>query len=86
MVVWDLYDSYRLLCKQSLDGLVETLNEGDFSVLKKKNVPNNWYLIILKKLAYPYEYFKKIEEYSKDISNLSTKQEYFSYKFFKNIS
>ena len=42
----------------------------------KKELPNNWYLLNWK-IAYPYEYFKQIEEYSKDISNL-TKQDYFS--------
>ena len=42
----------------------------------KKEFPDNWKLLN-KKLAYPYEYFKNLEDYNKDISNL-TKQDYFS--------
>ena len=42
----------------------------------KKEFPDNWQLLN-KKLAYPYEYFKNLEDYNKDISNL-TKQDYFS--------
>ena len=33
--------------------------------------------LLNKKLAYPYEYFKNLEDYNKDISKL-TKQDYFS--------
>ena len=55
--------------------LVKTLNENDFNILKKE-FPINWQLLN-KKLAYPYEYFKNLEDYSKDISTL-TKQDYFS--------
>ena len=67
-------DSYRFL-QSSLDELVKTLNEEDFKILKKE-FPDNWELLN-KKLAYPYEYFKNLEEYNKDISTL-TKQDYFS--------
>ena len=67
-------DSYRFL-QDSLDNLVKTLNEDDFKILKKE-FPDN-YELLNKKLAYPYEYFKNLEDYNKDISNL-TKQDYFS--------
>ena len=67
-------DSYRFM-QDSLDNLVKTLNENDFKILKKE-FPINWELLN-KKLAYPYEYFKNLEDYSKDISTL-TKQDYFS--------
>ena len=49
--------------------------ELGFKILKKE-FPKNWELLN-KKLAYPYEYFKTLDDYSKDISNL-TKQDYFS--------
>ena len=58
-----------------MDNLVKTLNEDDFKILKKE-FTDNWELLN-KKLAYPYEYFKNLEDYSKDISNL-TKQDYFT--------
>ena len=67
-------DSYRFL-QDSLDNLVKTLNEDDFKILKTE-FPNNWQLIN-KKLAYPYEYFKTLDDYSKDISILK-KEHYFS--------
>ena len=42
----------------------------------KKEFPKNWELLN-KKLAYPYEYFKTLEDYNKNISTL-TNQDYFS--------
>ena len=59
-----------------MDNLVKTLNiEDDFKILKKV-FPKNWELLN-KKLAYPYEYFKTLDDYNKDITTL-TKQDYFS--------
>ena len=63
-------DSYRFL-QDSLDNLVKTLNENDLKFLIKE-FPDNWQLLN-KKLAYPYEYFKNLEDYDKDISNLTKK-------------
>ena len=63
-------DSYRFK-QESLDKLAETLQEEDFNILKVE-FGDNWQLIN-KKLAYPYENFKSLEDYKKDISNLSKK-------------
>ena len=80
MDVLRFIDSYTDFMQESLDKLVETLDEKDFNILKTE-FPDNWQLLN-KKLAYPYEYFKNLEDYSKDISNLS-KKDYFS--LLKNI-
>ena len=66
-------DSYRFLA-MSLDGLVKNLNEDDFKILKKE-FPDNWQY--LKKMAYPYEYFKSIDDYQKPVNNLN-KENFFS--------
>ena len=68
-------DSYRFM-QESLDNLVETLNEEDFNILKVE-FGDNWQLLN-KKLAYPYQYFNNIDDYNKDISNL-TKKDYLVY-------
>ena len=67
-------DNYRFL-KCGLDKLIKTLNEDNFKNLKRE-FPNNWQLF-KKKLAYPYEKFNKIEEYDKEISNI-TKEDCFN--------
>ena len=53
-------DSYRFL-SMSLDGLVKNLDQDDFKFLKK-NFPDKWQCLN-KKLAYPYEYFKSINDF-----------------------
>ena len=86
-----LTHSYRFL-QSGLDGLIKTLHEDDLIILKKEFpdiLPNssirmeqintiqyNWQLLN-KKLAYPYEYFKSLEDYDLPITNL-TKEDYFS--------
>ena len=67
-------DSYRFL-SSSLDKLVKNLDENDFLILKKV-FPEYWN-ILNKKLAYPYEYFNKIEDYQKPVANLK-KEDFFS--------
>ena len=67
-------DSYRFL-SISLDGLVKHLKEDDFKVLKKM-FHDNWQYLN-KKLAYPYENFKSIDDYHKTVNNLS-KEDFFS--------
>ena len=64
-------DSYRFL-SSGLDNLVKALNENDLIILKKE-FPDNWQLLS-KKLAYPYEYFKSIEDYELPISNLNKRR------------
>ena len=56
-------DSYRFL-SESLDKLVQNLNEDDFKILKKE-FPDKWQNS-KKKLAYPYQYFNTIDEYKKN--------------------
>ena len=67
-------DSYRFLA-MSLDGLVKNLNEDDFKILKKE-FPDNWQYLN-KKIAYPYEFFKSIDDYQKPFNNLN-KENFFS--------
>ena len=64
-------DSYRFL-QISLDGLVKTVDE--LSLLKRE-FPSNWGLLN-KKLAYPYEYFKSLDDYDLPVTNL-VKEDYF---------
>ena len=66
-------DSYRFL-QSSLDGLVETVDE--LTLLKKNEFPDKWELLN-KKLAYPYEYFKSLDDYDLPVTNL-VKEDYFS--------
>ena len=65
-------DSYRFL-SSSLDGLVKTVDE--LTILRRE-FPDNWELLS-KKLAYPYEYFKSLDDYDLPISNLVS-DDYFS--------
>ena len=67
-------DSYRFL-SESLDSLVENLDEDDFKIWKKEFPDKRQYLI--KKLAYLYEYFNSIEDYQKTVDNLK-KEDFFS--------
>ena len=60
-------DSYRFL-SESLDKLVENLDEHDFKILKKK-IPDKWQKLN-KKLAYPYQYFNSIDDYQTAVDNL----------------
>ena len=60
-------DSYRFL-SDSLDKLVKNLMEEDFVILKEE-FPDKWQYLN-KKLAYPYEYFNKIDDYMKPVDNL----------------
>ena len=67
-------DSYRFLA-ESLDKLVKSLDTDDFNILKK-NFPDKWQYLI-KKLAYPYQYFNSIDDYQKPVENLK-KEDFFS--------
>ena len=52
----------------SLEKLTESLTDDDYIHLKS-NFPNHW-MIFKKKLAYPYEYYKTIEDYENPIDTL----------------
>ena len=67
-------DSYRFL-SESLDKLFKKLDEADFKILKK-DFPDKWQYLN-KKLAYPYEYFNKIDDFKKPVDNLK-KEDFFS--------
>ena len=60
-------DSYRFL-SESLDKLVKNLDQDDVKILKKE-FPDKWQFL-KKKLAYPYQYFKSIDEDKKPVDNL----------------
>ena len=62
----------------SLEKLTESLKDDDYIHLKK-HFPNHW-MLLKKKLAYPYEYYKTLEDYEKPIDELleSVNKTYFS--------
>ena len=47
------------------------MDENDFKILKKE-FPDKWQYLN-KKLGYPYEYFKSIDDYKKPVHNLENK-------------
>ena len=67
-------DSYCFL-SESLDKIVKNLDEYEFKILKKE-FPDKWQFLN-KKLAYPKEYFKSIDDYKKPVNNLK-KEDFFS--------
>ena len=60
-------DSIRFLTA-SLEELTESLKEDDYIHLKK-HFPNHW-MLLKNKLAYPYEFYKTLEDYEKPIEEL----------------
>ena len=64
--------------QDSLEKLAESLNDQDYIRLKQQ-FPNQW-MILKKKLAYPYEYYKSLEDYEKPIHELlkSGKEAFYS--------
>ena len=70
-------DSLRF--KQNiLEKLTESLSDQDYIHLKQ-HFPNHW-MLIRKKLAYPFQFYKTLEHYEKPIEDLikSGKEDYFS--------
>ena len=53
------------------EALLNYIGENDLKILKTK-FPDKW-KYLTKKLAYPYEYFNSIEDYSKPVDNLQNK-------------
>ena len=70
-------DSMRFL-SASLEKLTESLNDIDYIHLKN-HFPNHW-MLLENKLAYPYEFYKTLEDYEKPIDELlrAGKDAYFS--------
>ena len=64
--------------QDSLEKLTESLKDEDYIHLKR-NFPNHWNLL-KKKLSYPYEFYKNLEDYEKPIEELlkAGKEVYFS--------
>ena len=62
----------------SLEKLTESLKEDDY-IHFKKHFPNQW-MLLKNKLAYPYEFYKTLEDYEKPIEQLinAGKEAYFS--------
>ena len=60
-------DSMRFLTA-SLEKLTESLKDDDYIHLKKF-FPNHW-MLLKNKLAYPYEFYKTLEDYEKPIDEL----------------
>ena len=67
-------DSYRFL-RSGSDKLVKKIDMDDFVILKKV-FPDKWQYL-KRKIAYPYKYFKKIDDYKKPVDKLK-KEEFFS--------
>ena len=64
--------------QDSLEKLKESLKDDDYFHLKRQ-FPNHWKLL-KNKLAYPYEFYKTLEDYGKPIEELINygKEAYFS--------
>ena len=62
----------------SLEKLTESLKNDDYIHLKK-HFPNHW-MLLKNKLAYPYEFYKTLEDYERPIKELlqAGKEAYFS--------
>ena len=60
-------DSMRFQ-QDSLERLTESLKDEDYIHLKR-HFPNHW-MLLNKKLAYPYEFYKTLEDYEKPIDDL----------------
>ena len=62
----------------SLEKIRESINDHDYIHLKR-HFPNHW-MLLKKKIAYPYEFFRSLEDYEKPIDEFlkSGKEAYFS--------
>ena len=69
----DLKKDYPDKIKNLEEALLNYIGQNDLIILKT-GFPHKW-KFLTKKLAYPYEFFKSIEEYQKPVSNL--KEEHF---------
>ena len=70
----DLKKDYPDKIKNLEETLLNYIGENDLKILKSGN-PDKWNHLT-KKLAYPYELFKSIEEYQRPVNNLK-KEDFF---------
>ena len=54
--------------QDSLEKITESLKDEDYIHLKR-HFPNHW-MLLKKKLAYPYEFYKTLEDHEKQIEEL----------------
>ena len=71
----DLKEEYPSEIKNLEEALLDYIGENDLKILKT-GLPDKW-KFLTKKLAYPYEYFKSIDDYQKPVDNLE-KEDFFS--------
>ena len=71
----DLKKDYPDKINELKETLLEYLGENDLKILKT-GFPDKW-KYLTKKLAYPYEFFKSVEDYQKPVDNLK-KEHFFS--------
>ena len=67
----DLKKDYSDKIVELEEALIDYMGENDLKILKTV-FPNKWKYLI-KKLAYPYEYFSSLEDYKKPVDNLENK-------------
>ena len=71
----DLKKDYPNEIEKLEEVLLNYIGENDFKLLKTE-FPDKW-KYLAKKLAYPYEYFNRIDDYQKPADNLK-KEDFFS--------
>ena len=69
----DLKKDYPEEVKNLEEALLDYMGENDLQILKT-GLPDNWKFLTIK-LAYPYEYFNRTDDYQKPVDNL--RKEYF---------
>ena len=67
----DLKKKYPDKINELEEAFLDYIGENDLKTLKTEFPDKRMYLI--KKLAYPYEYFNSIEDYNKPVDNLENK-------------
>ena len=76
----DVKKDYPEKIKNLEEALLNYMGENDLKILKKE-FPDKWKQLT-KKLAYPYEYFNRLDDYQKHVDSL--RKEYFFNKLKKN--
>ena len=71
----DLKKDYPEEINNLEEALLDYMGENNLKILETE-FPNKW-IFLIKKLAYPYEYFDSIDDYQKPVDNLK-KEDFFS--------